>query len=142
MINMTEGWISCFNCNKRFRAFIRFCPNCGSKNPFYNIPPPSRNRFRKKAGKRAIVFAASITVVIISILLVLNVFTKNNGSNLSNGLYVENARYLEIQQQQNIPLGNSLLHYPFNKINEHRAKFNLPPVQFSRNQASQIHAHD
>src|SRR5438105_4629262 len=107
MINMAEGWISCFNCNKRFRAFIRFCPNCGSKNPFYNIPPPSKNRFRKKAGKKAIVFAASITVVIINILLLLNVFTKNNGSNLSNGLHIENPRSLEIHQQQNIAVDNS-----------------------------------
>jgi len=142
MINMAEGWISCFNCNKRFRAFIRFCPNCGSKNPFYNRPAPTKNRFRKKAGKKAIVFAASITVVIISILLLLNVFTKNNGSNLSNGLYLENPRSLEIQQQPNIAVDNSLLQYALNKINEDRAKFNLPPVQLSRNEAAQIHAED
>src|SRR5690349_6379694 len=97
---MTEGWISCINCNKRFRAFIQFCPNCRSKNPLYNRPPPSKNRFTK-AGKKVIVFAAFITIVIISILLVLNVFMKNNGS-LSNGLYIENPKSLEIQQQPNI----------------------------------------
>jgi hypothetical protein len=106
MINMAEGWISCFNCNERFRAFIRVCPNCGSKNPFYNRPATSKNRFRKKAGKKAIVFAASITVVIISILLLLNVFTKNNGSNLSNALYVENPRSLAIQKQPNMVVDN------------------------------------
>jgi hypothetical protein len=127
---MAEGWISCINCSSRFRVFIRFCPNCGSENPFYNRPPTSKNRFRKKAGKKAIVFAASITaVVIISILLLLNAFTKNNGSNLSNGLHVENPRSLEIQRQPNIAVDNSLLQYALNKINEDRARFNLPPVQ-------------
>jgi uncharacterized protein YkwD len=139
---MAEGWISCINCNNRFRAFIRFCPNCGCENPFYNRPPTSKDRFRKKAGKKAIVFAASSTVVIISILLLLNAFTKNNGSNLSNGLYVENPGSLEIQRQPNIAVDNSLLQYALNKINEDRAKFNLPPVQLSRNEAAQIHAED
>ncbi|HZC21009.1 MAG TPA: CAP domain-containing protein [Nitrososphaeraceae archaeon] len=142
MINMAEGWISCINCNNRFRAFIRFCPICGSKNPFYNRAPPSKNLFRKKADKKAIVFAASIIVVIISIVLLSNVFTKNNGSNVNNDLYIENPKSLEIQTHPNIAVDNSLLQYALYKINEDRAKYNLPPVQLSRNEAAQIHAED
>jgi hypothetical protein len=138
---MTEGWISCINCNNRFRVFIQFCPNCRSKNPFYNRPPSS-NRFRKKAGKKAIVFAGSISVVIISILLLLNIFMKNSGSNLSKSLYVENPHSLEIQYQPNITVDKSLQQYALNKINVDRAKYNLPSVQLSSNEAAQIHAED
>ena len=141
MVNMTEGWTSCINCNNRFRVFIQFCPNCGSKNPLYNRPP-SNNRFRKKASKKAIVFAASITVVIISILVLLNVFMKNSGSNFSNSLYVENPHSLKIQYQPNIAVDKSLQQYALNKINEDRAKYNLPPVHLSSNEAAQIHAED
>lgn len=139
---MTEGWISCINCNKKFRAFIQVCPNCGSRNPLYNRPPNvSKNRFTK-AGKKVIVFAAFITIVIMSILLVLNVFMKNNGSNLINGLYIENPKSLETTQQPNIAVENSLQQYALNKINEDRAKYNLPLVQLSSNEAAQIHAED
>ena len=142
MVNMTEGWISCINCNNRFRVFIQFCPNCGSKNPLYNRPPSNNNQFRKKAGKKAIVFAAaSITVVIIGILLLLNVFMKNSGTNF-NSLYVVNPNSLEIQYQPNIAVDKSLQQYALNKINEDRAKYDLPPVHFSSNEAAQIHAED
>jgi Cysteine-rich secretory protein family len=141
MVNMTEGWISCINCNNRFRVFMQFCPNCGSKNPLYNRPPPN-NRLRKKAGKKAIVIAASVTVVIISILLLLNVFMKNSGLNFSNSLYVENPRSLEIQYQANIAVDKSLQQYALNKINEDREKYDLPPVQISSNEAAQLHAED
>jgi uncharacterized protein YkwD len=121
---------------------MQFCPNCGSKNPLYNRPLSNNNRFRKKTGKKAIVFVASITVIIISILLLLNVFMKNSGSNFSNSLYVVNPNSLEIQYQPNIAVDKSLQQYALNKINEDRAKYDLPPVYLSSNEAAQIHAED
>jgi uncharacterized protein YkwD len=123
-------------------VFIQFCPNCGSKNPLYNNSPPPNNRFTKKTGIKAIVFAASITVVIISILLLLNVFMKNSGSNFSNSLYVENPHSLEIQYQPNNAVDKRLQQYALNKINEDRAKYDLRPVYLSSNEAAQIHAED
>jgi uncharacterized protein YkwD len=143
-----EGWIDCKNCHNRFRAFIQFCPRCGSQNPHYgNIH--AQDRLKKRIGKKPIVIAVFVIVIVTGVVLALDGFSKNyhnnsiSNPNLSNRLYIAKPkpRELELQQQQPKIIAD-LVQYALNKINEDRSKFNLPPVQLSHNEAAQIQAED
>lgn len=79
-----EGWINCNKCNNRFRAFIQFCPQCGSQNPAYNNTHHSRIEFKKyKVSMRKTVVIIILAVVIIgsSVIVAWNMSIKNNDNN-------------------------------------------------------------
>ena len=142
-----EGWIDCKNCHNRFRAFIQFCPRCGSQNPHYGSKH-APDSLKKRIGKKSIIITAvSVFVIVTCVVLALGEFSKNfyhinnsSNPNLPNGLYIAKPIPRELEQRPNFTA--DLVQYTLNKINEDRSKFNLPPIQLSHNEAAQIQAED
>jgi hypothetical protein len=138
-----EGWIDCRNCHSRFRAFIQFCPQCGSQNPYYGITRAT-NRQNKRIGEKTFFIAAiSVLLIATSIVFALGGFSRNynnnSNANMPNSFYISKARVKGSEDQEPKYIAD-LVQYTLNKINEDRSRFNLSPVQLSRNPAAQIQA--
>jgi uncharacterized protein YkwD len=140
-----EGWINCNKCNNRFRAFIQFCPQCGSQNPAYNNTHHSRIEFKKyKVSMRKTVVIIILAVVIIgsSVIVAWNMSIKNNDNN-SISYHIIKPKPLQLDKQSKFDVANdNLRQYALKKINEDRVRFNLSPVELSKNEAAQIHAEE
>jgi hypothetical protein len=143
-IKIMEGWIDCRDCRNRYRAFIHFCPRCGSQNPYYAIIR-ARDRQNKRIFKKPIIIAAlSIIFVVTAVMLMSGGFSRNYNKNVStimpNGIYIAKPKTRQLEEQEQ--KSTDLVQYALNKINEDRSKFNLPRVQLSNNAAAQIQAED
>lgn len=139
-----EGWIDCRDCRNRYRAFIHFCPRCGSQNPYYAIIR-ARDRQNKRIFKKPIIIAAlSVIFVVTAVMLMSGGFSRNYNKNVStimpNGIYIAKPKTRQLEEQEQ--KSTDLVQYALNKINEDRSKFNLPRVQLSNNAAAQIQAED
>ena len=142
-IKIMEGWIDCMKCHSRFRAFIQFCPRCGSQNPYYGITHTT-NRQNKRIGKKTFVIATiSVILIATSVVFALGGFSRNynnnSSANMPNSFYISKARVKGSEEQEPKYIAD-LVQYTLNKINEDRSRFNLSPVQLSRNPAAQIQA--
>jgi uncharacterized protein YkwD len=138
-----EGWINCRNCHNRFRAFIQFCPRCGSQNPYYGITHTT-NRQNIIIGKKTFVIATiSVILITTAIVSALSGFSRNynnnSNANMPNSFYISKPRVKGSPEQEPKYVAD-LVQYTLNKINEDRSRFNLSPVQLSRNPAAQIQA--
>jgi uncharacterized protein YkwD len=138
-----EGWINCRNCHNRFRAFIQFCPRCGSQNPYYGITHTT-NRQNIIIGKKTFVIATiSVILITTAIVFALSGFSRNynnnSNANMPNSFYISKPRVKGSPEQEPKYVAD-LVQYTLNKINEDRSRFNLSPVQLSRNPAAQIQA--
>lgn len=143
-MKIMEGWIDCRDCRNRYRAFIHFCPRCGSQNPYYAITR-ARDRQNKRIFKKPIIIAAlSIIFVVTAVMLMSGGFSRNYNKNVStimpNGIYIAKPKTRQLEEQEQ--KSTDLVQYALNKINEDRSKFNLPRVQLSNNAAAQIQAED
>jgi hypothetical protein len=143
-IKIMEGWIDCRDCRNRYRAFIQFCPRCGSQNPYYAIIH-ARDRQNKRIFKKPIIIAAlSVIFVVTAVMLVSGGFSRNYNNNIStnmpSGIYIAKPKTRQLEEQEQ--KSTDLVQYALNKINEDRSKFNLPRVQLSNNAAAQIQAED
>lgn len=139
-----EGWIDCRDCRNRYRAFIHFCPRCGSQNPYYAIIR-ARDRQNKRIFKKPIIIAAlSVIFVVTAVMLMSGGFSRNYNKNVSTimptGIYIAKPKTRQLEEQEQ--KSTDLVQYALNKINEDRSKFNLPRVQLSNNAAAQIQAED
>ena len=139
-----EGWIDCRDCRNRYRAFVHFCPRCGSQNPYYAIIR-ARDRQNKRIFKKPIIIAAlSVIFVVTAVMLVSGGFSRNYNNNIStnmpSGIYIAKPKTRQLEEQEQ--KSTDLVQYALNKINEDRSKFNLPRVQLSNNAAAQIQAED
>ena len=139
-----EGWIDCKNCRNRYRAFIQFCPRCGSQNPYYATIRATDIPNKRIWNKPIIIVALSVIFVVIAIMLMSNGFSRNynnNSTNMANSIYIIKPQTRQLEEQE--PKSTTdLVQYALNKINEDRSKFNLSRVQLSNNAAAQIQAED
>jgi hypothetical protein len=150
-----EGWINCNKCNNRFRAFIQFCPQCGSQNPAYNndIHHSSVEFKKNKVSVRKTAIIIVVVVAIIGVVVAWNISTTKNNDNNNNSIFTNQFHYhilkpkpLDLEKQSKFEVNdndnNNLRQYALKKINEDRVKFNLSPVELSQNKAAQIHAEE
>jgi hypothetical protein len=77
-------------------------------------------------------------VIVIGIVISISLLCENTEASVFNKTSAEGLE--EIQSE--IGHDNNLVQYALDKINKDRAKYNLPPVSLSKNEAAQIHAED
>jgi hypothetical protein len=139
-----EGWIDCRNCHNRFRAFMQFCPRCASQNPYYAIKHTTDKQNKRLCKKTIVITIFSVLLIAIAVGfvwggLLRNYYNNNGGASIHNSFYISKPRSKGFQEQEPKYVAD-LVNYTLNKINEDRSRFNLSPVQLSRNPAAQVQA--
>ena len=121
-----EGWIDCRNCHSRFRAFIQFCPRCGSQNPYYGIIHTT-NRQNKRIGKKTFVIA-TISVILIATAVVFasgglsRNYNNNSNANMPNSFYISKLRAKGLEEQEPKYIAD-LVQYTLNSVAIRLLKF-------------------
>lgn len=143
-----EGWLTCPQCNTRYKAFVGDCPNCGKSNR-NGKSGSGRNKLTAIIG--AVVVTAAAIGVYLTIGNPLNfVSPVDIGINSQNEPVVEGpSQNDELNQSSTVSNQGSsantleeLRQYALKLINDDRQEAGLPPVSLSLNEAAQAHAED
>ncbi len=132
---MADMWIDCSVCGNRYDAYLAVCPHCGQGNVSEQSLPK-----KSSTGKKAGLAAGIAIAVAAAVLLVpaLSMVLKQTDEGDVPGINILPPK----QQQPKLVPKEELVARALELINNDRAKFGLPPVQQSTNQAAQIHAED
>lgn len=138
-----DGWIDCRNCHNRFRAFIQFCPRCGSQNAYYGITHATARQNKRIGKKTFVIITCSVLLIATAVVFawggLSRNYNNNSNTNIPNSFYISKPRAKGLENQEPMYIAD-LVQYALNKINEDRSRLNLSPVQLSRNPAAQIQA--
>ncbi len=128
-------WVDCAVCGNRYDAYSSSCPRCGAGNV------SDKGMSSKSSTGRKVALAAGIAVAVVAVALLIPalamVLTQSSEDDVP-GINILPPK----QQEPKLVPKEELVEHALQLINNDRAKFGIPAVMLSTNQAAQIHAED
>lgn len=149
-----QEWLNCIRCGHRYKTFLSACPRCGhSKHTYPKYSANSKTSKSKLIGIGIGLVAVMIGAIIFfgpgALIVETQQPSQSDGTesvvNVDSEIEPENSPSPPVPALPTfiakVPV-EELREQALNRINDDRARFDMPPVQLSDNQAAQAHAQD